>query len=272
MIELWLEVSSVSIDVESTIATRLEESPSSIFENSESETDNARQKRGVKYFIRMGVYPGYYNIVYLQKGGVFLGPRDLKELKARGEKFSQVSATFLISEAGTGEDYECRMTGEEYECRMTYTGGLPTGIHFDYVLPPDQFTKLLTDIRNGIMPSSIRVVFEESKHVTPTGNGWRWNNDRKTGTDRIKIDWISLRTEVMSGDYDAKAQQIIAPTETALNELIKKQSQQIQTQIEQTRVHLGELYKMVRRYGQILILINFVIAAAIIYWVQQHIK
>jgi hypothetical protein len=230
MMFLRMTVSSLSVDMASIIHRNEQSSPRS------------------GHTISMEVYPSDRDYIELKTGEVFCDPR---YLKFRGKDRESISATLSILPASSDEDHAYsrmiyhKAVGNDLEYH-------PSSIHFSCFLSPGDFADILSDIRNGIAPSSVTVEVDEkvadaASALTfgwePDGSGMKWNNDKAaSGKLAIKIDRISLTSPKLASNVE-----------------VLKQTKELKSA-------LGLIRDDVRYYGQVVSIAVIAIAVMILYW------
>lgn len=133
---------------------------------------------------------------------------DLETGEVFGGRFrkNDISASLTVGQAKTDEYYNAnRMSYSEAIVSDDPMVSKPSEIYFTVFVPPDDFQELVNNVRNGLLPSTIRVelhyeMFDESSPMKygwePDGSGMKWRN-RDKNNRHIQIQGISFDYDVL---------------------------------------------------------------------------
>jgi len=167
----------------------------------------------------------------LKTGEVFCHPNE-----PQNEADKRIFATLSIHSASDERDfaYNRMLYLDELATETSYH---PSLIFFRCFLPPKEFIDLLTNIRSGLLPSTVDVAIEDNAQEErsalsfgwePDGSGMHWANDtpasRKTG---IKIQTVTLGFNLLKATHDPETGKLQIPEYTTPVGQIKSQTEEI---------------------------------------------
>lgn len=154
--------------------------------------------------------------VDLETGEIFQDPRRLN-------KKNVISASLTVEQAKTEEYYGYnRMTYSEEIVSDDPIASHPSEIYFSVFVPQADMQELATNIRSGLLPSTIRVELPFDMRGSspirygwePDGSGMKWLNQDKNNRN-VKIQGVSFHYDLLNPAEDSSTEALTTePTGT----------------------------------------------------------
>jgi hypothetical protein len=121
----------------------------------------------------------------------------------------------------------------------------PPSIYFRINLPPKDFADIIANIRNGLLPSSVRIGLRQSSYLThsslPDGNPVIWNNDTNPPKCLIEIEEITFDYDLLEPMHDPETGTLIVPQHRPPFDVVKAQRQELKTQLSAIRQDISAI-------------------------------
>jgi hypothetical protein len=225
---------------------------SSIAMTMTSSIPDHRSNQRSGHSISIGLYPEDRTYLELKTGEVFCNP---SYSKLRAKNGNTISATLSINEALADADYEYSKLRYFGETRSDDDFS-PSSLHFQCFLPPKEFGDVLTNIRNGLLPSTVRIELEheylnKESPLTfgwePDGSGLKWdNNNASARKNGINIEGITLQYELVKPTYDDETGELKASEQSSPTDVFNSRMKEVKDQLTVVR-------RDVLTFGRILI-------------------
>jgi hypothetical protein len=196
------------------------------------------------------VYPEGRDHLDLETGEVFENP---SYARIRNEADKSISAQLSVYEASSELKSKLAYNRMQYFGEKSGYDYYDPSIHFSFVLPPRDFQRLLTNIQNGVLPTTVQIDLDMSH---PLSYGWarggsvKWRN--KAEGKIIKIESIAFRYEILKEAFDSDAGETMAPDSTSAIEIVNQRTSELKDK-------LTEVITQIKYLGWIVIAAAFLI-------------